>query len=622
MQPNHFNKIMEAVQFHPLFQGLEQGTALSLVRECEVKAYQKHEVMLKGDAERKGLLLLLEGIAEVCVGEEVLEVIQKGEMAGFSSLADFLGIPSPEDHLLTVELRAVELVKVLFIPFAVLARRWDDSNVHDYILSQVAIRLRDVYGSLAEQVSLARQLGEKEPFISRVQDIMSEEVVSIPPGATVQEAARAMSDKRVSSVLVTEEGKLEGIITERDIVQRVVAGGKSFQNSASQIMTPDPIVIPRLAYVYEAISEMVLKGIKHLPVIEGEKTVGIVTLSDLGRRKNASVLKTIRQIEEADETGLREVKEAVSAITDHLLREQVPVFTLLETVTSLYDRGVSRAVDLAAAKLGRPPAPFAFYQMGSSGRGEQFMLTDQDHFLIYEDGGDHAYFKKLGCEIVSILEQAGYASCQGLMMASEEQWRGTVSQWQERVRQWMVQSTNTNLLLAQNFFSYRLVAGSEEVGRGLESGLRELLARSKIFLYRLAQAEREQRPIPDLDQPIRSLFKMERKSLDLKKEVLFPYHHSLQILALKAGILGGTTLEKISALEQKGVFTADFAQDVRAAASQVLSLYIRLRWNEDSGDGSSVLTFSGLSTREKDELMLSLRTLKKLQGSVFAQFPL
>lgn len=623
-QQKHKN-VFEAVRFHPLFQGLEQRTALSLVQKCEQRVYKKHQIILEAEEPRYGLLVILSGMAEVFVEEEVLEILQEGELIGFSNLAEVVGKEIQVSAM--VQVRAVEDIEALFIPFDVLENRWKEPRVMEYLLAQVTVRLRDVYASLAEQVKLANDFGEKEPFMMRVQDIMIEKLVTVQPDTTVQAIAETMSANHTSSVLVMENERLTGILTERDIVSRLVAKGKSYQTTASEIMTPNPITISRFAYYYEAISEMLLTGIKHLPVVDSKKTLGIVTLSDLFRKKNASVMKTIKRIEEADEESLPSIKAAIYQLTETLIKERVPAFSLLEVVTTLYDRVVVRVVELAEEKVMRDVGTgsagtqgisprFAFFQMGSSGRGEQFMLTDQDHFLVYEDSGDPVYFKKLGIEMTRLFEKAGYARCSGLMMASESAWRGSISQWQERVRQWMIKSTNDNLLLAQNFFSYRFVAGDKNVSQKLDSVLEELLGRSKIFLYRLAQVEKSQGKIPELDRPVRALFKRSRKSIDLKKEVLFPYHHSLQILALENGVLTGTPVQKIEALQAKGVFTADFADELKAGVEQILSIYIRLRW----AGAETVLAFNTLSTREKDELELSLHTLNELQSMVFARF--
>ncbi|GAE46673.1 signal transduction protein [Mesobacillus boroniphilus JCM 21738] len=381
------------------------------------------------------------------------------------------------------------------------------------------------------------------------------------------------------------------------------------------------MTISRFAYYYDALSEILLNGIKHLPVVDDGKISGVITLTDLLRKKNDSVMRTIKKIEEADETSLPEIKAAIYEITETLVRDRIPALVLLDIITKLYDRLIGRAVELSLMALRKkglePPAPFAFYLMGSAGRGEQFMLTDQDHFLVYGETSEHGYFEKFGAEITAKLEAAGYARCKGLMMSSEEQWRGTVLQWQDRVRKWMLQSTNDNLLRAHNFFSYRFAAGSEALDKELEAKITELLDRSKIFLYRMVQTEKEQE-IPTLDEPIRALFKLGRKSIDMKKEILFPFHHSLQILSLYYGGIPGTPLEKIAGLKEKGIFNEGFTEDLKEAFSHMLDLYIRQRWGNKGG--SSVLSFATMSTRQKDELILSLRTLRELQGMVFARF--
>jgi len=630
MKPRKCNEqTLEAVRFHPFFQGVDFRTALSLIKLCELRTFNKQETMLKKDSQRDGLLLLLSGVAEVFVkndhgtNEEVLEIIQKGELIGFSSLADFLGVAKPgKEAAVHVEVRALEESEALYIPFTVIAKRWGDPDVHDYLLTQVSIRLQDIYASLAEQVKLAHDFGERDAFMLRVQDVMTEKVVCVTPSTTVQEAARLMHEERTSSVLVTHEEKLVGIITERDMVERVIAGGRSLSSKAEEVMTVNPVTISRFSYYYEALSLTLLKGVKHLPVVDGDRLIGVVTLSDLQRKKNENVIRTIQKIEQCTEKTIIHVKKAIYDILDTLIQEKIPMVKTLEIVTQLYDRLVRRAVELSVAALHvEVPCSFALYQMGSAGRGEQFMLTDQDHFLVYEKKEHREYFSKLGVQITATLEKAGYARCKGLMMCSEEKWRGTVEEWQERVRGWMLQSTNDHLLVAQNFFSYRFLTGSSELHEKFEESLKELLQRSKIFLYRLVQVEREH-VIPSLDQPIRSLFKLERKSIDMKKEILFPYHHGLQILSLLHGGASGTPLQKLEFLEAKGVFSEEFSSDVRLAVDGILGLYVSKRWQQ-AAQGKplhSRIEFARLSTREKEELILSLKTLKELQSQVFAYF--
>ncbi|MDF1508180.1 DUF294 nucleotidyltransferase-like domain-containing protein [Robertmurraya sp. DFI.2.37] len=629
---NKVKQLFEAVQSHPFFQGVEVGTALSLIEDCTYREYEKERVLLRKDRHREGLILILEGTVEVYIENEineeheVLEIVQKGELIGFSSLADFLGVPRLPKEEVTIEVRALTSVKALHIPFIVIARRWDDPYVRDYLLTQVAVRLRDVYASLAEQIKTAQAGAEHHSYMAKVQDVMTERVIAVPSDTTIAAAAKKMHEEKTSSVLVMDHKKLRGIITERDMVSRVVAEGVALTEAVAEIMTKDPITIAKTAYYDDALSLILLKGVKHLPVIEEDEVVGIVTLSDLLRKENESVMKTIKQITEADESNIGHIKNAIYTVLDILLREKIPIQRTLDIVTKLYDRLVIRLIDLAIKKLEKKgykaKGSFAFYQMGSSGRGEQFILTDQDHFLVYE-GDEHEYYQLLGKEITLYMEKAGYARCQGLMMCSEAQWRGSIADWEERLRTWSLQSTRDNLLLAQNFFSHRFIEGNRELHRQFDNMMTHLLEKAKIFLYRLAQVEREH-PISTLEQPFRALFRIERKQLDIKKSVLFPYHHSLQILVLLHGGSSGTSFEKMAMLTERGVISQSFSRDLQEAVNQVLSLYVKQRWEQvkKGEEPTSVLQFRKLSSREKKELILSLKTLKELQTLVFNHFSL
>lgn len=636
MDQNLYNLYhLEAVRLHPFFHGVESDTALSLLSLCEVRRYGKNDIILKKDKPREGLLLILEGLSEVLVKnehngrEEVLEVVQAGELIVFSSLADFLGVSKQIDTESMVEVKAASEVRAMFIPFEVLRKRWDDPAVHDYLLAQVAIRLKDVYASLAEQVKRATDYGESDVFMIRVQDVMSSEAAAVSPAATVQEAAKLMHNRKISSVLVAENDCLKGIITERDIVERVAAKGADLSAQARTIMTVNPVTISRFAYYYDALSLILLKGVKHLPVMEDSKVAGIVTLSDLLRRKNENVMKTVQKIEKADRDSLPQIKTGIYDIIDSLIRDRAPIFKMLEIITKLYDRLAGRIIALSISELKekglQQPCEFAFYQMGSSGRGEQFILTDQDHFLVYESHSEDAsaFFEELGKRITSNMEAAGYARCKGFMMCSEQKWRGSLTVWEERLRTWMLHSTNDHLLLAQNFFSYRLIAGSEELHAKFEALAAEQIKRFRIFLFRLAQLEKEH-AIPTLDQPIRSLFKLHRKNIDMKKDILFPYHHSLQILSLVHGKLSGTPLEKIDFLQEKQVFSKELAHDLRGSVSTIMTLYVTQRWQQEKSGAalSSVVSFTRMSTREKEELILSLKTLRVLQSQAIAGFSL
>ncbi|WP_147805216.1 DUF294 nucleotidyltransferase-like domain-containing protein [Alkalicoccus halolimnae] len=625
---------------HPIFSGASAAEAKELLEQCDLNSYKKGGKILYAKSAREGLLLILEGVTEVCIAsdsssdqKEVLEVLEVGEMMGFSSLADFLGEPNPHDENYTVEVRAAEDAVCLHIPYEVLEARWHDEAVRDYVMRQVATRLREIYASLAEQVKLARQWGESDPFIRRVQDLMNEPPVVIAEQASAQEAAQKMMEDNVTSLLVVDDHeKLSGIITEKDIVSRVVAGGASNKTTAEDIMTADPFTIRRDAYYYEALSTFLIKGVKHMPVTQSGRPIGMITLSDLLRKKNRGTFDILQEIEVSSEENIHEVKHAIYGVLGKLLEDEIPILHVLDVITNLYDRLIRHCVDLALEKMeqdnyGKPPVHFGFYVMGSGGRGEQFMLTDQDHFLVYEDPQKEekeaveAYFEQLGIQIVNFMEMAGYKRCDGDMMASFKQWRGTISRWEERLRTWGLRATNDNILLGNNFLAFRYMCGDEVLHDEFTVMVQDQLKKSRIFLYRAAELEK-QTPVPTLDHPIRALFKMKRDKIDIKKQALFPLYHGLQLLGAHHGVVEGTPKEKISRLRDQKVFTVDFADELYFAYEVVVSIRVHQSWDryQRGEEKSSEIHFAHMKTREKEELMIALKTIRSLQNKTLTAF--
>ncbi|MGM8366707.1 DUF294 nucleotidyltransferase-like domain-containing protein [Virgibacillus sp. W0181] len=626
---------MNRISNHPLFQSLSEKTFQEYMESCSFLTYEENDVILAKEKKRDGLHLLLEGMAEIYVNsekladEEVLEVIKIGELIGLSSIKEFLGNVEDQDKPF-VEVRALEQCVCLYLPYSVLEKMWAYEPVKDYILRQVAIRLKDIYDSLIEQVSIQRQWGASMPFIHRVQDMMNASVVTALTTERLKEVAGKMKDSRVSSALVLTDNRIEGIVTERDIVHSAVAKNLSGETEIEFLMTKNPVTIASDAYYYEALTTCLTHGIKHLPVVNGGELVGIVTLSDLMRKSNYRYFDLIAQIEETAKARIADASIAITTVLAKLLDDKVPVVHTLEVVTKLYDRLLKRAVELSIQSLrekglGEPPCDFCWYLMGSGGRGELFMPTDQDHFLVYEKdskkNGD--YFSQLGIEIVLILEKAGFRRCEGKMMASENNWNGAFSEWQQRVHRWQIRSTNDAMLLAQSFFSQRFLFGSRQLHEQFTKMIKQSMKQGSILLYRMAQLERD-RPIPNLGTPVRSLLGVERKQLDMKKEVLFPFHHAIQLSALKYGIVEGTPLEKVAQLVEKNVFTRQFERDIQDAFYDCMNVYVMKKWESRLKRDSFLkgIRFSHLSTREKSGLIQSCKTLRSLQQYMLMEFGL
>ena len=434
-------------------------------------------------------------------------------------------------------------------------------------------------------------------------------------------------------MVVDQQEQLIGIITEKDLVQRVVARAANGELKAKDIMTKKPHTISRHDYYYEVLSAFYKNGVKHLPVVEGNRLVGVVTLSNLIFKRDRGSMGILKTIEEASFENLPVVKNAIYDVLSSLINDEISTIHTLEIVTKLYDRLARHCVKLAIQSLerqgkGTPPVPFAWYQMGSGARGEQFMLTDQDHFLVYADplekDREHVafYFSLLGEAIVEHMEKAGYSRCLGKMMSSEVQWRGSVTEWQQRLRGWALKATEEDLLFGYNFLSFRFLMGDASLHNRFAGMVQIQLKSSQTFLYYMAQQE-QNKPVPQVNQSFLALFKGRgtREVIDIKKNALFPMHHCLQILGVQKNIITRTPLQLVDDLVQLGELSAGFADDISHAYEIALKTRIQLAWKKHLRNESvtTEIQFASMRRWQQDELTTMLTTVHALQSHLLAK---
>ncbi len=632
-------EMYKKVHDQPIFRGLSGAEFAELMAECKLTYYRKAKKVDYFRTPDEGLLLILKGTAEIFIeGNDgksfALEEVQECEVIGLSNIAYYLGEsnrPLDRHHL---ELEIVEDSYCLQIPFSVVQKRLDDTDVRDAILKSMSIRLANVYASLGEQIKLSDEWGESEPYVRRVEDFMNSPAITVSEDAAVQKIARIMVDNSISSLMVVnQQEQLTGIITEKDLVQRVVAQGSNGELKAVDVMTKKPHTISRHDYYYEVLSAFYKNGVKHLPVVQGNRLVGVVTLSNLISKRDRGSMGILKTIEESSFDNLPVVKNAIYDVLSSLINDEISTIHTLQIITKLYDRLARHCVKLAVQSLerqgkGKPPVPFAWYQMGSGARGEQFMVTDQDHFLVYTDPyeGDkkevETYFSLLGEVIVEHMEKAGYSRCDGKMMSSEARWRGSVTEWQHRLRSWALKATDNDLLLGYNFLSFRFLLGDASLHNRFARMVQIQLKSSQTYLYYMAQQE-QNKPIPQVSHSFLALFKGRgtREVIDIKKNALFPMHHCLQILGVQKDIVSGTPLQLIDDLVKKGELSSGFADDIRHAYEIALKTRIQLSWKKHLRDESftTEIQFAFIRRWERDELTTMLKTVHALQSHLLAK---
>ena len=272
---------------------------------------------------------------------------------------------------------------------------------------------------------------------------------------SVHKTAKKMSDQMTTAMAITDSNdNVIGLVTDKDLRNRVVTTNLDTQKPVSQIMTAPIVTISEKAMVYEALLMMREKGIRHLLTNNSDdKVSGIVSSNDLFRFDHYSPVVLLKEITDAQENDdLISSRERLTPVISSLVSSGVNSTNICRTVTTVTDAVVEKSIAFAIEKLGTPPANFAFVAMGSEGREEQTLLTDQDNAIIYdaveEDRAKEvaSYFIKLGGAVVSDLVKVGYIRCPENIMASNPEMNKTLPEWEKSFEKWMVKSEAKELL--------------------------------------------------------------------------------------------------------------------------------------------------------------------------------
>ncbi len=343
-----------------------------------------------------------------------------------------------------------------------------------------------------------------------------------------------------------------GIVTDSDLRRRVLAEGWSSDRPIADAMTFPTRVVSPDEPIDDVALQMLEAGVHHLPVMEGEAVVGMVSdleLLDLQRRTPFSLRRRIdsaRTTEELTVVG----HEFPGAAVD-LWRAGVDAAHVGLWLSALTDRLTVRFLDAGLDRLGPAPAGWAWLMLGSVGRREQALTADQDHALIYAKEGEvhDAYFAALADGVVGALVAAGFPECESRVMSTEPGWRMSLENWVSRLDQWMSEPDRGHSFLSGIMFDYRQIAGTLDVTPELDR-MTAHAATNSHFIRRmggLALAHRS--PLGVFDR-IKRISGARNRMFDIKETGLFPTTEMARVLALRAGVAVPSTLERLRRVAQ------------------------------------------------------------------------
>lgn len=440
------------------------------------------------------------------------------------------------------------------------------------LLQESRIALRNAFASQA----LAEQSLE-----SRVGDLALKKPLTIGPNKSLREALTLIDEKKVGSILIVEDQHtILGILTRYDVLSRVTLSDLDLSTPISAVMTPDVKTLTVDDTAEMAGLLMSRFHIRHLPVLDRGELVGIISERDLFSLQRLSLSNISSAIRGTDDLAqLKKCADDIRTFARNLLGQGVQARQLTTLISHLNDVLTVRLIEIYAAKHQLNMTQFAWIALGSEGRSEQTIATDQDNALVFSDSAPESQrevYLRFAGEVNQALNECGYPLCKGNIMASNPELCLTQHEWLIRFSRWIEQGNPQDLLNASIFFDFRVLAGNPDLLIPLKDYVRTKAAATPRFIKLMAENSLNIRVPLNWFGAIEPKEIDGQKTIDLKMQGTAIIVDVARIYSLAFGIEAINTRERLAAIgralnvpesESASWITAfEFLQTLRLAA--------------------------------------------------------
>jgi CBS domain-containing protein len=484
--------------------------------------------------------------------------------------------------------------------------------------------------ALSDRLTMRPVAGEiRGAAAGSVRDLVSRGPVTIDGSASIRETAKKMVAERVSAMLITDGGRMTGIVTDRDLRSRVVAEEFSPDRPVAEIMTPEPISLDAESHAYEAALVMMQNVIHHLPIIDDGELLGMVARSDFMRLETEHPLYLVSDIGKQESVeGLVEACSRLPGLIAGQIDADIAAEQLGKFITAITDSVTRRLIRIARAELGPPPCRYAWIALGSQARHEQSAVSDQDNALVLEDGaGDEAeaWFERLARIVNDGLDACGWVHCPGGVMAMNPRWRVTVSRWKEHFTRWITVPEEKALMHANIFFDLRAVDGEAELVEEIKDSIRATARKNELFLALMAKnAMNFQPPLGFFRQFVLEKSGEHKNTLNLKLHGIIPIVETARIRSLAAGEMRVSTRNRLRAAARQGELTPADAESLIDALDFIEKLRLEHQSRQMSAGEKpdNHLSPSELSPLARQNLKAAFSQIRTSQAALLNRFHL
>ncbi|WP_445735602.1 DUF294 nucleotidyltransferase-like domain-containing protein [Mariniflexile sp.] len=543
-------RVFDFLKLYPPFNIVNNDGLFEISKEVSIIYLEKGDTLFKkGDAFHEHFYLVRNGAITIFHTnpdntQEIINICDAGDIFGVRPLI------AKENYKLTASANEESIVYA--IPIAKFQSvTHDNASVYKFLITAFATNAYDPY--TAEETG--KIFADYLPSTS--QDIVSFQTANYTKNpitcdfkSSLKDAAIKMSAHKIGCMIVIDDDKKPvGIITNSDIKNKIATGLFPIDTPVTNIMSSPVITNKNDLTVAEGQLQMIKHHIGHLCITKdgtiNSKLIGVLTHHDvlvtLGN--NPSVI--LKEIERAKRTKkIRAARLKANTLLKSYLEQNIPISHIIKVISQINDAVTIRAIEIALKKMPTPPpVPFSWIALGSQGRKEQLLFTDQDNGLIFQDVPEEnypetqAYFLELTKLVTKSLNKIGFEYCEADMMASNVEWCKSISAWTLQFENWILHPDEKAVLLSSIFFDYNHVYGDKSLVDALSDSIYDSLNKTSLFFKFLgSDAVKSPPPLGFFKQFLVEENGEQKDLFNIKSRALMPLIDAARILVLNHNI--------------------------------------------------------------------------------------
>ncbi len=604
-------------RFSP-FSRMDRDHLVWMIERLKVSYYAKNEIILAPQASpvstffivKQGVILGEQEVVKAQENATWLE-LREGECFPLGALLSKRGVTSTYRagaDTFCYELSADDFHRLLQLSPA----------FYDFCTRRIANLLEQSKQVIQAQYS--KSCSDQQSMSSPLSAIIRREPITCAPTTPLREVLEAMHKNGIGSMIAVDaEHRAIGILTLHDILSRVALAGASLDLPLSEVMTPNPFAMPPSALAYEAALVMAKHGFRHILVEENGQLKGLISEKDLFSLQRVGLRHIggdIRNAENLD--ALKRSAQDIRQLTHNMLAQGIAAEQLTQIISTLNDLLTSRIIELELKDSPVRQIAFCWMALGSEGRFEQTLNTDQDNGILFqveagqEAGALREVILPFAKRVNQALAECGFPLCHGQVMASNPKWCLSQAEWQDTFADWIDHGAPMDLMHATIFFDFRPLYGAEHLAGELRDWLREAVRQNTRFLHQMAANALKNRPPLGL---MRDFVTGDDHTLDLKLNGITPFVDAARIFSLANGGRQTNTVGRLRELAAMEYLRAADADAYIDAFLFIQMLRLRLH-HQQSGQGLPLSNHTdpdSLNQLDRRILKEAFRQARKLQ---------